>query len=141
MKKQLALMSLLLCSNSFNSFSNDNQSVTLPYWQDIQTVSVNRMEPRSAFMSYADKSQAMSGKYESSPYYKLLNGVWKFYYTDSHRNLPADITEKNTDVSGWNDIKVPGNWEMQGYGVAIYTNHGYSNQETRSLPNCRMIYL
>lgn len=38
MKKQLALMSLLLCSNSFNSFSNDNQSVTLPYWQDIQTV-------------------------------------------------------------------------------------------------------
>ena len=62
MKKQLALMSLLLCSNSFNSFSNDNQSVTLPYWQDIQTVSVNRMEPRSAFMSYADKYQAMSGK-------------------------------------------------------------------------------
>ena len=36
MKKNLLLISLLLCSNSFNVFSKDYQSVTLPYWQDIQ---------------------------------------------------------------------------------------------------------
>lgn len=78
----------------------------------MQTVSVNREKPRTTFMSFATKSQAMTGKYESSTYYRLLNGTWKFYYTDSHRNLPADITDNGADLSGWKDIKVPGNWEM-----------------------------
>lgn len=68
------------------------ENASLPYWKDIQTVSVNREAPRSAFMTYADKNQALTGKYENSPYYELLNGTWKFYYTDSYLNLPADIT-------------------------------------------------
>ena len=55
----------------------------------------------------------------------LLNGTWKFYYSDSHRNLPVDAAQEVADMKGWNDIQVPGNWEVQGYGVPIYTNHGY----------------
>ena len=54
------------------------ENASLPYWKDIQTVSVNRETPRSAFMTYADKTQALTGKYENSPYYELLNGTWKF---------------------------------------------------------------
>ncbi len=110
----------------------------LPYWQDIQTVSVNREEPRTAFMSYTDKGSAMTGRYENSDRYQLLNGVWKFYYSDSHRILPADAAAPSTDVSGWNDIQVPGNWEVQGYGTPIYLNHGYefkaSNPQPPQLP-------
>ena len=41
-------------------------NATLPYWKDIQTVSVNREAPRSAFMTYADKAQAATGDYEKS---------------------------------------------------------------------------
>ena len=62
-------------------------SSDLPYWKDIQTVSVNREAPRSAFMTYADREQAASMKYEQSPYYQLLNGTWKFYYVDSYKQL------------------------------------------------------
>lgn len=96
-----------------------------PYWRDIQVVAVNKQQPRSSFMTYADKETAMTSRYEKSPFYTLLNGTWKFYYVDSYKQLPADITSPSVDVSTWSDIKVPGNWELQGFGTAIYTNHGY----------------
>lgn len=97
----------------------------LPYWQDIQTVSVNREEPRTSFMTYDNRQNALTGKFEKSRFYSLLNGTWKFYFSDSHRTLPAGITLPETNAASWKEIQVPGNWEVQGHGVAIYTNHGY----------------
>lgn len=96
-----------------------------PYWQDIQVVAVNKEYPRSSFMTYDNRDDAMSGKFERSKYYRLLNGTWKFYFVDSYKNLPDNITDPNTSTDSWFDIQVPGNWEVQGHGVAIYTNHGY----------------
>ena len=110
------------------------ENATLPYWKDIQTVCVNREKPRSAFMTYANRKQALTGRYESSPYYRLLNGIWKFYYADSYKQLPADITEAETDLTAWKDIRVPGNWEVQGFGTAIYTNHSYEFQPRNPQP-------
>lgn len=97
----------------------------LPYWQDVQVVSVNKARARSAFMTYGNRDAALTMKYDSSEYYKLLNGVWKFYFVDSYKELPDDITDSDVDVSGWHDINVPGNWEVQGFGIPIYVNHGY----------------
>lgn len=96
-----------------------------PYWQDVQTVGVNKEKPRTEFMTYSTKQEALEGKFEKSPFYRSLNGNWQFYFTDSHRTLPATITDENPNQISWNQIKVPGNWEVQGYGTAIYTNHGY----------------
>lgn len=106
----------------------------LPYWKDIDVFTVNTVKPRSAFMSYADRNTALTGKYENSKYYELLNGVWKFYYTEKHRTLPANITDANVDTSSWNDIKVPGNWEVQGFGDPVYINHGYDFKPRLPLP-------
>ena len=96
-----------------------------PYWQDIQVVAVNKEAPRSSFMSYEDRATALSSRYEKSPFYSLLNGTWKFYFVDSYKDLPANITDPSVSTSDWDDITVPGNWEVQGHGTAIYTNHGY----------------
>ncbi len=96
-----------------------------PYWQDIQVVAVNKEAPRSSFMSYGDRATALSSRYEKSPFYSLLNGTWKFYFVDSYKKLPANITDPSVSTSDWDDITVPGNWEVQGHGTAIYTNHGY----------------
>ena len=96
-----------------------------PYWKDIQVVAVNKEQPRSAFMTYADRSSALSSRYEKSPFYTLLNGTWKFYFTETYKDLPENITNPATDASAWHDIQVPGNWEVQGFGTPIYTNHGY----------------
>lgn len=98
---------------------------TTPYWKDIQTVKVNKEEPRTSFMSFPDKNTALSLKYEESPNYLSLNGIWKFFFVDSYTLLPANVTDDQLDLSSWNTIKVPGNWEVQGYGVPIYVNHGF----------------
>lgn len=76
----------------------------------------------------------MTGKFEKSKYYQLLNGTWKFYFVDSYKNLPANITDPSVSTADWTDIKVPGNWEVQGHGVAIYTNHGYEFQPRNPQP-------
>lgn len=107
----------------FGSVAADNQP--LSYWQDIQVVGVNKEAPRSSFMSYDDRTTALTARYENSPYYSLLNGTWKFYFVDSYKELPENITDPSVNTADWNDIKVPGNWEVQGFGTAIYTNHGY----------------
>ena len=96
-----------------------------PYWQDVKTTSVNREYPRTSFVSYQDSKTASSGRFENSPYYQLLNGTWKFYFVDAYKQLPDNITDPSLSTSNWNDIQVPGNWEVQGFGTAIYTNHGY----------------
>ncbi len=118
-----SILSYLLISNVFGSESSDRKIT--PYWQDIQVVAVNKEAPRTSFMTFPDKQTALSTRYENSPYFYSLNGTWKFFFTESYKNLPENITDPSTDTREWNDIKVPGNWEMQGFGTAIYTNHGY----------------
>ena len=122
-----SLVSCLLCVATTMGISQkvSAENSELPYWKDIQTTSVNTEYPRTSFMTYADRSQAMTGRFENSPYYQLLNGTWKFYFVDGYKDLPANITDPSVSTSGWHDIKVPGNWEVQGFGTAIYTNHGY----------------
>lgn len=130
------ITNLFVCFSLLGSsiLAQSNSVPELPYWKDIQTTSVNTVSPRTSFMTYADRSQAMSGRFENSPYYKLLNGTWKFYFVDSYKDLPDGITDASTNVTGWNDIKVPGNWEVQGYGTAIYTNHGYEFKPSNPQP-------
>ena len=116
------LISAAVCAYSTQVLHAEDTK--LPYWKDIQTVAVNKEYPRTAFMTYDNRNQALTGEYENSPYYKLLNGTWNFYYADTYKDLPANIEQPDANIA-WKEIKVPGNWEVQGYGVAIYTNHGY----------------
>ena len=115
-----ALTGIALCCVTATAWAQE----TLPYWKDIQTVGVNREPARTAFMTYENRDQALTMKNANSPYYQLLNGTWNFYYVDAYKDLPAGIEQPGANIQ-WTDIKVPGNWEMQGHGIAIYTNHGY----------------
>lgn len=121
----------LLMASAFASAGNEPKK---PYWQDVQVVAVNKEYPRSSFMTYENRANALTGKFEKSKYYQLLNGTWKFYFVDSYKNLPASITDPSVSTADWTDIKVPGNWEVQGHGVAIYTNHGYEFQPRNPQP-------
>lgn len=105
-----------------------------PYWRDLQVVSVNKVQPRTTFMSYSNRATALTGKFENSVYYKLLNGTWKFYFTESDKELPADVTSENVSTVGWKDIKVPGNWEMQGFGTPIYVNQSFEFMTYKPTP-------
>ena len=131
MKNTLISLALVLCPAVLAA---QGQGDRLPYWQDVQTVEVNREYPRAAFMSYPDSATSAAYRYQDSPRYLLLNGVWKFYFVDAYRDLPENITDPAVDASGWHDIKVPGNWEVQGFGTAIYTNHGYEFKPRNPTP-------
>lgn len=123
---------VFICLSSL--FLTLNAQDKLPYWRDMNVLFVNKEKPRTSFMTYEDKTTALKGKYEGSKYYQLLNGKWKFYYTEDDRNAPANITDANIDVSAWSDINVPGNWEVQGFGSPIYVNHGYEFQPRNPNP-------
>ena len=124
--KKMMLSGALGCLISGMAYADGSSPQPVkPYWQDIQVVAVNKEKPRSSFMSYADRETALTSRFEKSPYYFLLNGTWKFFFVDSYKDLPQNITDPSVNTSSWDDITVPGNWEVQGHGVAIYTNHGY----------------
>ncbi|MDR2908100.1 MAG: DUF4981 domain-containing protein [Bacteroidales bacterium] len=110
------------------------QSQPLPYWKDVNVVSKNKQAPRTTFMSYDNAASAATFQYEKSPYYYLLNGTWKFYFVDAYAKLPENITDVDVDLNNWSDIRVPGNWETQGFGTAIYVNQPFEFNTHNPIP-------
>ncbi|MFI3263044.1 MAG: glycoside hydrolase family 2 TIM barrel-domain containing protein [Rikenellaceae bacterium] len=103
-----------------------NFAQALPEWQNEKVVDVNKYPARTVFMSYTSRDEAVANDYTTSRYYIPLNGMWKFLYDDDHRNIPVSAAvEPNVDFSYWDDIEVPTNWEVQGYGTPIYVNATY----------------
>ena len=65
------------------------------------------------------------GVCEESPWYRSLNGLWKFHWTKNPDLRPVDFYKPSFYDGNWAEIRVPGNWERQGYGTAIYVNETY----------------
>mgnify|MGYP001221364548 FL=1 len=68
---------------------------------------------------------ALTNNPAESPWFKSLNGMWKFNFSKRPADRPADFYKPGYDTSKWAEIPVPSNWEMQGYGTPIYTNTNY----------------
>ena len=73
-------------------------------------------------MTYADETSAINDNYSASPWYLLLNGNWKFHWAAKPDDRPVDFYKETYNVNDWKDIPVPSNWELEGYGIPIYTN-------------------
>ena len=102
------------------------QKQPLPEWQSQYAVGLNKLAPHTYVWPYANASDIEKpGGYEQSPYYMSLNGKWKFHWVKNPDNRPKDFYQPFYYTGGWADINVPGNWERQGYGTAIYVNETY----------------
>ena len=106
----------------------------LPCWQDVDVTSVNAETRRTEAVWFASRADALSKGFRESENYVDLNGTWDFKYFDDYHEMERflgfdrnDKGETRNDSTGseWDSIRVPGNWEVQGYGVAIYTNIPY----------------
>jgi beta-galactosidase len=95
-------------------------------WDDPAVLHVNTEPPHATMMVYPSPELARKGGRTSSPWFQSLNGVWKFKYSASPAARPAGFELPTyEDVSTWADIRVPGNWELQGFGTPIYSNSRY----------------
>ena len=51
-----------------------------------------------------------------------LNGQWKFFYAENPEGIPSDFFKPSFNDRKWSGIDVPSNWEMQGFGQAVFRN-------------------
>jgi beta-galactosidase len=85
----------------------------------------NKEPAHCTLMPYADMQKAISGNRYASTFFRSLNGNWKFNWVRKPEDRPKEFYRPEFDVSGWDEITVPGNWQLQGWGVPIYLNHPY----------------
>ncbi|MFZ0426686.1 MAG: glycoside hydrolase family 2 TIM barrel-domain containing protein [Acidobacteriota bacterium] len=94
-------------------------------WENEAVVGRNKEAPHATFTSYASRDTALAGVPETSPYFKSLNGRWKFHWSPRPDERPVDFYRSDFDDADWNEIPVPSNWQLEGYGYPIYTNIQY----------------
>ncbi len=116
-KRQFIILLVLLP----NLIINAQESV--PDWENPKIITINTEEPHASFYHYND--HALDTPQETLSNYLSLNGTWKFHWSPKPADRPEDFYTENYDVSHWNDIDVPSDWQMKGYGYPIYTNIEY----------------
>ena len=94
-------------------------------WDDPAVLHLNTLPPHATMMVYPTAEMAERGRRDDSPWFRSLNGVWKFQYSASPAARPAGFERPTFDAAAWSDIRVPGNWELQGFGMPIYSNSRY----------------
>ncbi|MBD3290573.1 beta-galactosidase, partial [candidate division KSB1 bacterium] len=92
------------------------------YIENPQMVAENQEPTHVPLMPFADRNTALSGDWETSPYFMNLNGKWKFHWSQNSCQAPAAFYAENYDLSDWDEITVPSVWQMQGYDHNIYRN-------------------
>ncbi|HSG81117.1 MAG TPA: beta-galactosidase, partial [Gemmatimonadota bacterium] len=96
-----------------------------PDWENPAVFAINKEPPHATLFPYESRELALMRDEASSAYYRLLNGSWKFNWVRAPDERPVDFFREDFDDSGWGEIPVPGNWEVNGYGVPIYLNQPY----------------
>ncbi len=96
-----------------------------PDWENPSVFAEGRLAPRATSYPYPTPAEALAGNGYGSAYVMPLNGKWKFHFSATPDSRPANFHSPNFDDSGWDEISVPSNWEMLGYGTPIYTNITY----------------
>jgi len=95
------------------------------YWENPEVININRMDPHAVKFPYENEKLAIIDDRNGSEYVFDLNGEWYFHYAASPEDRPQNFFKKIRFMRGWDKIKVPTNWEMQGYGTPIYLDEEY----------------
>lgn len=81
-------------------------------WENPAITGINKLPPKS-------------WRHYEPEYFRCLNGNWKFHWSANPYEVPANFHSLNFDDHQWATIPVPGHWELNGYGIPIYTNIQY----------------
>ena len=95
-------------------------------WENHQIDGINRMPARAHFLTFPSKEKALLNNNRYTHAFKNLNGVWKFMFLDAPEYSPEGFFNSDFDVTKMDDITVPGNWQLQGYGKMHYSDLWYN---------------
>lgn len=97
--------------------------------EDPENIGINKEPAHATLMPYASLKEALTANRHASTYSKSLNGMWKFNWVDWPQKRPVNFYKTDYDVSKWKEIKVPSNWQIEGYGTPYYSNFNYIFQK------------
>ena len=99
-------------------------------WENPERVALNKQQPHAWFFNFENVDQARKVLPENSKYWKSLNGEWSFKWVGNPEERPVDFYKVDYDVTGWDKVQVPMNWNVVGiqkdgsqkYGTPVYSN-------------------
>ncbi|HEX2949898.1 MAG TPA: glycoside hydrolase family 2 TIM barrel-domain containing protein [Armatimonadota bacterium] len=100
-------------------------SSTVHDWENPHVLAIHREPAHATFIPYDTTDNALTRERGASPWFRLLNGDWKFHYAPTPVDAPQDIAGLPNEAATWNTIPVPSSWQMLGYGKPNYTNVMY----------------
>lgn len=123
--KVLCLLMLFSAASGCVWVTATSVSPDAPDWENQHIVQRNRLPARATFVPYPDEGMARTCRPEISPYRLSLNGSWKFHWSPRPQERPVNFFRSEYSVAAWDAIRVPSNWQMEGYGIPIYTSSQY----------------
>lgn len=118
MKRQLLTCCLAICSLATMAQHDE--------WKNPEINAVNRAPMHTNYFAYSSSEEAAKADKENSSNFLTLNGIWNFNWVKDADARPTDFYRTDYNDKGWGQMKVPGVWEMNGYGDPIYVNVGYA---------------
>ncbi|MGM9802855.1 MAG: glycoside hydrolase family 2 TIM barrel-domain containing protein [Muribaculaceae bacterium] len=101
-------------------------------WENPKMFALNKEPYSSTFMPYANVAEMRADAAFEKPWLNAassrvmwLNGMWRFCWSPSPEERPKEFYKRGYDDTKWDEVPVPSNWEMLGYGTPIYTNITY----------------
>ncbi len=96
-----------------------------PDWENPEIFERNQTLPHTTLMPFETIEQALENNRKTSPYHFTLNGTWKFHLSETPEEAPGDFHLKGFNAKDWDDIRVPSNWQMEGFGHPLFRNVGH----------------
>ncbi|MFZ1790535.1 MAG: hypothetical protein WAT92_19590, partial [Saprospiraceae bacterium] len=109
---QILIGALLICSSNY-------LGAQIPDWENQAVFDINKERPHASFFGFESVEVANKEDKASSKFYQLLNGDWAFHWAKNPTERPIDFYKESFSVADWKKLKVPSNWELNGYGFPI----------------------
>ncbi|MCU4157765.1 DUF4981 domain-containing protein [Carboxylicivirga sp. A043] len=122
---------ILLSCNQYKDYSGvpfEEKNIT--DWENPSVCEINREPPRAYFIPFASEEELDQDNIWASSFIQSLNGEWLFHVSQNPSERPHYFFKDDFDTRQWQTIKVPANWECEGYEYPIYTNVKYPHTKT-----------
>jgi beta-galactosidase len=127
-KRRMLLLCLLCHTSGIAAQVRDTAGVP-PEIENPRLTGIHKEPAHATLMPYGNIAEALRGNRKASSRSLLLNGTWKFHWVSWPQKRPVDFYKPTFDVSRWDTISVPSNWQVKGYGTPFYSNFNYTFQK------------